>query len=96
HWTAYASPNWQAGTEMPEAGDVFPHRLTAEEAINGYRFTVVFDPYVKEPGLSKPNNGSAMAFYTVHKATGGEGRSAEKRVYVSTLRPNSPPCLGDD
>ncbi|MFC3939702.1 hypothetical protein CCU68_18375 [Pseudomonas gingeri NCPPB 3146 = LMG 5327] len=96
HWTAYASPNWQAGTEMPEAGDVFPHRLTAEEAINGYRFTVVFDPYVKEPGLIKPNNGSAMAFYTVHKATGGEGRSAEKRVYVSVLRPNSPPCLGDD
>jgi len=95
-WTAYASPNWQSGTEIPHASGIFPHRLSAEEAITGYQFTVAFDPYVKEPGVVDPGTGSVAVFYRLRKANGGRGTSSSRKVYVSLIRANRPPCLGDD
>ncbi|CAD5200705.1 hypothetical protein [Pseudomonas sp. FEN] len=101
-WIGHAGTNNNAPV-IPETVEVFTHTLTAEEALNGYIFTVPFDPYVKLPGLIKPvegsdspANGCAVVRYRLIKAQGGVGNSARKLLPISLIRSNSPPCLGED
>ncbi|MGY2237388.1 hypothetical protein ACW9ID_20430 [Pseudomonas gingeri] len=101
-WVGHAGTN-NGAPVIPETVEVFTHTLTAEEALNGYIFTVPFDPYVKLPGLIKPAegstspaNGCAVVRYTLFKAQGGMGKSGGKLLPISLIRPNSPPCLGED
>ncbi|AMB84591.1 hypothetical protein AWM79_04390 [Pseudomonas agarici] len=101
-WVGHAGATNNAPV-IPETVEVFPHTLTAEEALNGYIFVVPFDPYVKLPGLIKPaegsdspRNGCAVVGYRLIKAQGGVGKSGERLLPISLIRVNQPPCLGED
>lgn len=104
HWASYAHPNGFAGAVIPETIKSFSHTLTAQEAREGYVFQVPFDPYILLPGLIKPpegqtnpRHGSAVARYQIIKSAGaGMGYSERKLVFITLIRPNSPPCVSDD
>ncbi len=103
-WASYAHPNGFAGAVIPETIKSFSHTLTAREAREGYVFQVPFDPYILLPGLIKPpegqtnpRHGSAVARYQIIKpGGGGMGYSERKSVFITLIRPNSPPCVSDD
>ncbi|QOY73098.1 hypothetical protein [Pseudomonas sp. OST1909] len=104
HWASYAHPNGFAGAVIPDTIKSFSHTLTAREAREGYVFQVPFDPYILLPGLIKPpegqtnpRHGSAVARYQIIKPAGaGMGYSERKLVFITLIRPNSPPCVSDD
>ena len=102
-WAGYASTNGNSSTLIPGTEGSWSHTLTLEEASNGYSFTVPFDPYIKLPGLvkpedyeHKPRHGSAIAQYEVIRNGVPAGTSGRNLVFVTLIRPNSPPCLGED
>lgn len=73
-WAGYASTNGNSNTLIPDTEKSWSHTLTLDEVSNGYIFTVPFDPYIKLPGLvkpddypNKPRHGSAIAQYRVSR-----------------------------
>lgn len=103
-WAGYRNTNGAdsgliVGTEL-----TLSHTLTLSEAENGYVFRVPFTPYIMLPGLvtppagqTDPRNGSGVVKYVVTKpAGGGMGDSERVLVAISLIRPNLPPCIGDD
>ncbi|WPN99685.1 hypothetical protein [Pseudomonas sp. MUP55] len=102
-WASYGNTNGHSSGVIPETIQTFPHILTEEEAEHGFDFWVPFDPYIRLPGLvkppegqSNPRHGSAVVQYRLIKSGGGGmGESERRLVFISLIRPDSPPCLAD-
>lgn len=102
HWVGYASPNGNlshviSGSER----QLDSPPLNLNWVLNGYPFTVPFDPCVLLPGLVKPGDyphkpiyGSATTSYQVLRGGVVIGGSNRSLVLVTLIRPNNlPPCI---
>lgn len=102
-WASYQNTNGHPSGVIPETITTFSHTLTQQETEDGYDFRVPFDPNILLPGLVKPpegqtnpRHGSAVVQYRLTKTGGGGmGDSSRRLVFITLIRPSSPPCVSD-
>jgi hypothetical protein len=93
-WASYPSKNG-SGPPFDDTSVFFDVALAEHHQHTGIQiFIQPFNPLITRPGLVENDFGSAVIYYRLFKATGAQGNSSRRLIYIDLKLPGGTQCLG--